>query len=75
MENPDTFGPGPDDEHSPLNTLDACPGCGHYYVLYTTAPSAPEHIELDNDALDQWDEEHDYNIIRCSVCDYNSEDD
>ena len=51
-----------------LTTLDACPGCDAYYTLYETAPNPPEYIALDDAALEHWEEDHDYNVMKCSVC-------
>lgn len=62
-----------DFEYRPLSTLDACPECGHYYVLYETAPEAP--YWLNPAEQEEWEARHCYNIIRCSVCGFNSEDD
>jgi hypothetical protein len=71
------FGPANEceapDDYRPLSTLDACPECGNYYCLYETAPETPYY--LNPYEQEQFEQEHCHNIIRCSVCDFNSEDD
>lgn len=56
---------------------DECPECGAFYQLTTRAPTPPAMLlEHGTDyEIDQWDAEHDYNIVECLACGWRSDED
>lgn len=66
----ETFGTDQSEEEEELCVLDACPECGNYYTLTTTAPPMPWHLAEHgtDEEQNQWGKEHNYNILECTVC-------
>ena len=61
----------------PLCTEDRCPECGAYYVLIERAPHVPWLLQEtgDDEDIEAWEAEHDYNVIECSRCGWCSDQD